>query len=295
MSKNYMVVDGKKVSIKEKTLYSPKQKAVLWIVSALFVIYSFTLLYPFVYLLLGSFKDVWEFRQNPLGLPESLNWENYIQVFKELKIGEMFWNSITLSLGNTIVSVLLSCMAAYVLAKYDFKGNKFVYMMVIVTSLIPNVAALPSTYKLMNATQLNGTYIGMILLQCGAFGGTFLYLHAYFKAIPWSYAESAMVDGASNLHIFFRIMMPLARNGIMTIAIIRFLGFWNDYWLPSLFYEDHPTIAVGLAMLSADATSTGAHTVLFAAMIVSIIPVLIFFAIFQKQLMGNTISGGLKE
>ncbi len=295
MTRNQTIVDGKKVSIKKKTLYSAKQKAILWIVSALFIIYSFTLLYPFVYLLLGSFKDPWEFMQNPLGLPETLNWENYIQVFRDLNIGEMFLNTITLALGNTIVSVLLSCMAAYVLAKYDFKGNKFVYMTVIVTSLIPNVAALPATYKLMNATHLNGTYIGMILLQCGAFGGTFLYLHAYFKAIPWSYAESAMVDGASNTRIFFKIMMPLARKGIMTIAIIRFLGFWNDYWLPSLFYEDHPTLAVGIALLSAEATSTNAHTLLFAAMIVSIIPVLIFFAIFQKQLMGNTIGGGLKE
>lgn len=288
-------VNGIKVSKEQKNLYSVRQKVVLWIACVIFTIYACTLLYPFVYLVFGSFKGYLELRTNPMGLPKTWKLDNYKIVFEEFKIGQMFFNSITLTLGNTVVSMLLSCMAAYVLAKYSFKGNAVVYTTVIVASMIPTVASLPATYKLMSNTHLMGTYVGMILLQCGAFGGAFLYLHAYFKALPWSYAESAMLDGASDLRIFFSIMIPLARKGIMTFTIIRFLGFWNDYWLPSLFYEDHPTIAVGLSILSAEATSSGAHSTLFAAMVVSILPVLVFFAIFQKQLMGNTIGGGLKE
>ena len=102
-----------------------------------------------------------------------------------------------------------------------------------------------------------------------------------------------MIDGASDFKIFYKIMIPMAKNGILTFTILRFLGFWNEYWIPYLFYQDHPTLAVGLAKLSHEAVF-GQYPTLFAAMIVSIIPVLIFYAIFQKKLLANTVDGGLK-
>lgn len=279
---------------KPKTIRSTGETIVLWVVFILLALYAASLLYPFIYLFFGSFKGALEFRKNPLGMPENWNTKNYKLIFDNYNMGEMFFNSITLTFGNTIVSMLLSCMAAYVLSKYRFKGNEFVYTAVIVASMIPTVAALPATYKLMSDTGLMDSYVGMILLQCGAFGGSFMYLHAYFKGIPWSYAESAMLDGASELCVFFTIMIPLARKSILTFSIIRFLGFWNDYWLPSLFYSEHPTVAVGLSQISAKVANRN-DPVLFAAMIISVVPVLIFYTAFQKQLMGNTIGGGLKE
>lgn len=279
---------------KPKTIRSTGETIVLWVVFILLALYAASLLYPFIYLFFGSFKGALEFRKNPLGMPENWNTKNYKLIFDNYNMGEMFFNSITLTFGNTIVSMLLSCMAAYVLSKYRFKGNEFVYTAVIVASMIPTVAALPATYKLMSDTGLIDSYVGMILLQCGAFGGSFMYLHAYFKGIPWSYAESAMLDGASELRVFFTIMIPLARKSILTFSIIRFLGFWNDYWLPSLFYSEHPTVAVGLSQISAKVANRN-DPVLFAAMIISVVPVLIFYTAFQKQLMGNTIGGGLKE
>ena len=279
---------------KPKTIRSTGETIVLWVVFILLALYAASLLYPFIYLFFGSFKGALEFRKNPLGMPENWNTKNYKLIFDNYNMGEMFFNSITLTFGNTIVSMLLSCMAAYVLSKYRFKGNEFVYTAVIVASMIPTVAALPATYKLMSDTGLMDSYVGMILLQCGAFGGSFMYLHAYFKGIPWSYAESAMLDGASELRVFFTIMIPLARKSILTFSILRFLGFWNDYWLPSLFYSEHPTVAVGLSQISAKVANRN-DPVLFAAMIISVVPVLIFYTAFQKQLMGNTIGGGLKE
>ena len=279
---------------KPKTIRSTGETIVLWVVFILLALYAASLLYPFIYLFFRSFKGALEFRKNPLGMPENWNTKNYKLIFDNYNMGEMFFNSITLTFGNTIVSMLLSCMAAYVLSKYRFKGNEFVYTAVIVASMIPTVAALPATYKLMSDTGLMDSYVGMILLQCGAFGGSFMYLHAYFKGIPWSYAESAMLDGASELRVFFTIMIPLARKSILTFSIIRFLGFWNDYWLPSLFYSEHPTVAVGLSQISAKVANRN-DPVLFAAMIISVVPVLIFYTAFQKQLMGNTIGGGLKE
>ncbi len=275
-----------------------------WIIFLIFLLYAVTLIYPFLYLILGSLNDAWGFLKDPLGIPEQFSLENYKNVFMNLKeltgmenlsLQSMFFNSATLAGGVTAVAMLLQSMAAYVLAKYEFRGNRLIYMVIIIASMIPTVGALPATFKLMSGAHLSNSYIGMLMLQGGAFGGCFLYLHAYFKAIPWSYAESAMIDGASDFKIFTKIMMPLASKALTTYTILCFLGFWNDYWYPSLFYDQHPTLAVGLTHISIAATGTGNYPLLFAAMIVTIIPVLILFALFQKQMLGNISGGGLKE
>lgn len=281
--------------MREKMIRTKSERIMIWTLFILFAIYSFTLIYPFFYLFINSFKDNWDIRIQPLELPEKWLTDNYKLVFEEYAIGEMFYNSITLSVGLTFVSMLLGCMAAYVLAKYRFKGNTTIYTTIIVSSMIPTVASLSSTYRLMTDSGLMDTYIGMLLLQGGAFGGQFLYLYACFKGIPWSYAESAMLDGAGDLRIFFTIMIPLIKNSVIMFTIMRFLGFWNDYWLPSLFYSAHPTLAIGISLLSAEASTTGANAELFAAMIISVIPILIFYIIFQKKLIGTTLVGGLKE
>lgn len=281
-----------------------KRNWFMWIVFLIFSIYAFTLLYPFFYLILGSMKNAGSFLMNPLGLPEEFSLENYKNVItnlpeltgmENLSLQSMLFNSVTLATGITAVAMLLQSMAAYVLAKYQFRGNQLIYMVIIVASMIPTVGALPATFKLMTTTHLANTYIGMLLLQGGAFGGCFLYLHAYYKAIPWSYAESAMIDGASDFQIYARIMMPLASKALTTYTILCFLGFWNDYWYPSLFYDQHPTLAVGLTHISVVATGTGNYPLLFAAMLITIVPVLILFAMFQKQMLGNISGGGLKE
>ena len=283
----------------------PKRYGVsTWIIFLILLIYAATLIYPFVYLFLGSLNDAWGFLKDPLGIPEKLSLENYKNVLLNLKeltgmenlsLPRMFFNSVALAGGLTVVSMLLQSMAAYVLAKYEFRGNRVIYMAIVISAMIPTVGALPAIYKLMSSAHLSNTYIGMLMLQGSAFGGCFLYLHAYFKAIPWAYAESAMIDGASDFKIFTRIMLPLASKAMLTYSILCFLGFWNDYWYPSLFYDQHPTLAVGLTYISVAATGTGNYPLLFASMIITIIPVLILFALFQKQMLGNLTGGGLKE
>ena len=287
-----------------------KQNIIKWVVFALFLLYAISLLYPFLYLVINSFKNPFEFigsfdpetgtrtYPNYFWFTGSPTFDNYIKAFTSIQVGsenttiwEMFLNSVLLSLGETLVSMLFTCCSAYVLAKYEFKGSKIIYTCVLVASFIPAISSLPATYKLMNDLHLMGTYIGMILVNASAFGGAFLYIHSYFKLIPWSFAESAQVDGASDFRLFWQIMLPLAKNGVLTFTIIRFLGFWNDYWYPSLFYSNHPTIAVGVAGLN---NASNAFPVICAAMVLAVLPVLIFYAIFQKRLMINTIDGGLK-
>lgn len=332
---------GKYVTIKpkrEKVNRSKSEKIIIWIVFVILAVYAFTLIYPFFYLIVNSFRIngvvrdpvtketiVEGFRSNPLGLP---SWYRYakeytdeygnkvekvlpawVHAFKanygyvfgdkmDVNIASMFVNSILLSVGQTIVGMALSCMAAYVLAKYQFKGNNFIYVATIVASMVPTVGASAATYKLMYSAgfltnSMLYNYVG-VLLMIGAFGGPFLYLHSFFKAIPWSYGESAQLDGASDLRIFIQIMLPLASNGVLTFTIMRFLGAWNEYWGAYLYFGRFETLAVGLEKIASNLTNKKKYTELFAAMVITIIPVFIFYAIFQKQLMRNTIGGGLK-
>ncbi len=287
---------------REKVNRSKSEKIIIWTVFALLVVYAFTLIYPFFYLLLNSAKRTFDYWKYPLAFPTSFATmvENYKYVFTEMNVQGvgvpmMFVNSIVVSVTQTFLSMALSCMAAYVLAKYQFKGNAFIYTATIIASVVPTVGAAPATYKLMLGLGFIGSgyvynLVGL-LFMVGAFGGPFLYLHSFFKAIPWSYGESAQLDGASDFRIFLQIMIPLASNGILTFTIMRFLGSWNEYWTNYLYFGNYPTMAVGISLLSKD---SGKDAELFAAMIVSIIPVLIFYAVFQKQLMRNTIGGGLK-
>ena len=159
----------------------------------------------------------------------------------------MFINSIILTLGGTIVSTIVASMTAYVIAKYDFVGRKFLYNMAIFTFIIPIVGNLPATYKLVNDLGLMNN-IGILVLYAGGFGFNFIILHSYFKSIPWSYAEAAFMDGASNFQVFRKVMLPLARGPITSIALISGIGIWNDYMTPFLYLDEKPTLSLGIYM-----------------------------------------------
>lgn len=299
-----------------------KQKVIIAIVLILFSAYAISLIYPFFYLFVNSFKDVSELVPhhcvldpetgikvcepiNYIGFPAKWTFSSYREILtngvdvgstNNVSIFSLYFNSITLAVGETLVGMALCCMAAYVLAKYEFKGRKLIYTVVLISTFVPAIATLPAIYNLYTnpnyPIHLDGTYIGMIILNASAFGGSFLYVHSYFKVVPWSFAESAMMDGASDFRVFRQIMLPLAKNGIITFTILKFLGYWNDYWYPSLFYKNRPTLAVAIAELTN--TSSPKIPLISAAMILAIVPVLIFYAITQKRLLSNAFDGGLK-
>ena len=286
------ITQGKKA--KEKIIRSKAERIFLAVVFVIFCLYAATLIYPFAFLLMNSFKsDPIEMLIDPLGFPKSFSFSTYKKAWGTMNIGEMFFNSITLAAGQTFVTMALTCMAAYVLAKYSFKGNGFIYTFVLIASVIPTIGAEAATFNLMNELRLRNTYIGMMLM-CGGFGGAFLYLHSFFKALPWSFAESAMIDGASDFRIFLQIMLPLAKSGIMVFTLMRFIGSWNEYWTAFLYYGGHPTLAVGLSQLSSRAGQDIPYGVFFAGTIICIVPILVFYAIFSKKLMQNLIGGGIK-
>lgn len=282
--------------------YTKSQKTVLWIVFGIFSIYALSLIFPFIWMLVNSFKTNSEFFNNIWALPSKLTFSNYKNVFSyrmytqtgSYGIFQMFIFSIIITLAATLVNTLLSAMAAYVVARYEFRGRNLIYSVAVFTLIMPVVGTLPAQFRLMQNLRLHNTVLGLLVLYSGAFGFTFFILHGYFKNLSHTYTEAALVDGANDFQVFTRIMLPMARPVLVSTAIIYAIEIWNDYITPSLYLKNYPTLAVGVRYLSQSMLSQGAYSEMFATMIISIMPILIVFVVFRKTIMENMIAGGIK-
>lgn len=275
-----------------------KEKIVMAVTFVLFTVYAITLIFPFLWVLINSFKSSQSFFDDLWGLPRGLYLENYTNAFKlsvkNVNLVGMFGNSLILVAGCTLVSVFVPTLSAYVIAKFDFPCRKLIYSVAIATMLIPTVGSLSATYSLMVKTKLYGKYIGIIILASGGFGFNFVMIYGYFKSISWAYAESAMIDGASDFKVFLKIMIPQVMPSLIALCVISAINYWNDYFTPYMYLREHPTVAVGMQSIVKRMTSQSDWPQLFAAMWISIVPVLIVFCLFQKKIMENTVAGGLK-
>ena len=282
-----------------KSYYSKKQKAVLWIVFSIFLLYGITLIYPFVWAFLNSVKDMNDYTYNVNGLPDKWIFSNYSEAFKVLKIGsvnfvEMFGNSIGYTVLSTFMCVCSSTVAAYTTAKYNFKLKTFFYGLAVFSMVIPIVGSLPSQYRLVKTILKFDNIIGMSIVNSNGFGYNFIMLYAFFKAISWEYAEAALIDGASDFTIFTHIMLPQAKPALVAIFITSAIGTWNDYMTPLIFLgQKTPLLSYALYDMKLTIGDTKT-TIFLAGNLLATLPMILIFSIFSNTIMENTVAGGLK-
>ena len=288
--------------MKSHRFYSTPAKIILWVIFVIFSVYAFTLIFPFAWMFVNSFKTNQEFFTNVWALPQSFSFRNYTSVLGynmqtsagTFNITHMFLLSVGITLAATVINTLLSTMAAYVIARYKFKGRNLLYSVALFTLIMPIVGTLPAQFRLMQNLGLYNSVIGILVLYSGSFGFRFFIMHGYFKNISPTYAEAAFVDGASDFQVFLRIMLPMAKPIMISLAIIYGIGIWNDYITPSIYLKNYPTLAVGIRYLTQTMVSTGAYAEMFATMIISIVPILAIFIAFRNTIMENMVAGGLK-
>ena len=258
---------------------------------------------------INSLKSYINFYQDPLFFPKTgkgygWNFSNYVKAFSALKVmrnsqyieaPQMLLNSLIYAGGSGVLSVITACLASYVLAKYSYlKWVRSLWAVVLITNYLPISSSLAANIKLLTDLGLYDSMIGIMLWQCGAFGYIFLIYYATWKSVSWSYAEAAYIDGASDFKIFVRIMLPLAKGPITAIAIITFIGMWNDYVNPALFLPKMPTLAVGLQQMIEDLRNKHEYPHIFSGVVIALIPVMAVYIGFSKIIMNNTSVGGLK-
>lgn len=277
------------------------EKVMFIIMFAIFAIFAASFIFPFLWIIMNSFKSQAEFAADFTGLPSNWTFKNFIDAFTfkdasthNYNVFQMLGMTILIAGLGTLVTVFTSSSAAYVVAKYKFPGRGIIFSIVIFSLIVPIVGSLPSQIQLMRFLHLDNTIIGCIFLYSGGFGMNFMLLYSFFKNLSWTYVEAAKIDGASDFRIFFRIIIPMAKGPMIAISIIQLIGLWNDYLTPSIYLPKQPTIAVGLKYMSDTMISSGRYTLLFATIIIAIIPIILLFCCFSKTIMENTSVGGLK-
>lgn len=272
-------------------------KKYLIVTCVIFCIYAALLIFPEVWLLINSFKDYIEFSENPWAIPKTIQWNNYAFIFEQFNMGEAFVNSLILCLACPTASIVATTCAAYALAKFDFRGKKVLYFMHILPMLIAITGSTSTLYMFFNKLQIYDTFFAMIWSNAGGTGMNFLLVYSLFRGVSRTYMEAAEIDGASDFTVFIKIMAPQALGIIGTLWMLGFIGCWNEYAAYQIFLPSHPTVSTRLVFIESNITQglyASHYPEFFAAIMISIIPVVAIFLAFQEQIMQISLGGGIK-
>ena len=253
---------------------------------------------------------------------DALKFGNYIEIFEKLKYTQevsyyplfatkavqikaidvtffgMLGNTLYMAGLASLIQVLICYSTAYMCAKYKFKFSSFIYSLVIIMMTIPTIGTTPAMIDLLQKLNLYGRHIGILIMRAGFSGMYFLVFHAFFEGLPDSYTEAAEIDGANQMDIFLRIIIPLGINMIGTVTLLLFVGNWNDYNMSFVYMPTVPTLAFGIyafAHLNNRFNGVEKHPALqMAGCFLTVTPILILFIFLKDKLMGNISAGGLK-
>ncbi len=258
------------------------------------VIWCLLVIVPLLWVVLSSFKTSSEIFASPFGLPASWNFTNYRNAWTTAGIGSFFFNSVIVVFSALFLTMLFGAMSAYVLARFRFPGSRLLYYLMLAGLTFPIFLAIVPLFFVLRGIGLLNTLPGLILTYAAfAFPFTVFFLHAFFRSLSRSIAEAAAMDGAGEWRIFFQIMLPMARPGLATVAILNFVGLWNQFLLPVALNTnpENYVLTQGMASFASQAGYSVDFGALFAAVVITVVPVLIVYLIFQRQLQGSVSQG----
>ena len=261
--------------------------------TALIFLTVITLL-PLLWMLSSSFKLSNEVFTNPIRwLPEKFHFENYSKIWEKVNFGLFTWNSSKLTAIITIIQMITCSFAAYGFTKCKFKGRDALFLFYVSTIAIPWQIFMLPQYIMMQKVNLVDSHLGYILIQSFAAFGVFL-LRQFFQSIPEDLLEAARIDGLSEYGIYFKIVLPLAKPAMATLAIFTFVNIWNDFMGPMIYFntEKNKTIPLGIRMFVGQYSTE--YQLIMAASVLSLIPVLIMYVFCQKYFVQGIATSGLK-
>ena len=261
------------------------------------ILWAIMVVMPLLWAVMTSFKDDSAIFSTPWALPDKLHFDNWSRAWTQAHMSDYFLNTILVVGGSLIGTLVLGSMAAYVLARFDFPGNRFIYFLFIGGMSFPIILALVPLFFVMNNMGLLNTVHGLILVYIAySLPFTVFFLTSFFRTLPTSVAEAAFVDGASHTRTFFQIMLPMAKPGLISVGIFNFLGQWNQYMLPTVLNTepDHRVLSQGLVELATSQGYKGDWSGLFAGLVMAMLPVLAAYIVFQRQVVAGLTAGAVK-
>ncbi|MER7688018.1 carbohydrate ABC transporter permease [Streptomyces sp. NPDC097610] len=261
------------------------------------IIWAIMVVLPLLWAVMTSFKDDDSIFSSPWSLPDKLHFDNWSRAWSQAHMSDYFGNTLIVVGFSLLGTLVLGSMAAYVLARFEFPGNRFIYFLFVGGMSFPIMLALVPLFYVLNNMSLLNTLPGLILVYIAySLPFTVFFLTSFFRTLPTSIAEAAFVDGASHTRTFFQIMLPMAKPGLVSVGIFNFLGQWNQYMLPTVLNTDpdKKVLSQGLVELATSQGYKGDWSGLFAGLVMAMLPVLAAYIIFQRQVVQGLTAGALK-
>ncbi|SHJ11158.1 carbohydrate ABC transporter membrane protein 2, CUT1 family [Clostridium amylolyticum] len=260
------------------------------------IVMSLAFIFPMLFTLVSSLKENNEIFSSPFSLPEVFRYENYVIAWKEANMSRYFLNSLMISMSTVIVLVIVASMAAYVLARFDFKINKYLSIFFLLGMMIPMHTILVPVAYLVGKLGLKNNLVALVLIYV-AFSLSFsiFVLTRFMKGINMSLEEAAIIDGAGYFQIYTRIILPLSVPAISTVSIFNFLGAWNNILFPLLFINDDKLKPISLGLLNFNGERGSEYGPLMAAIVITVFVPLVIYLLFQEKVEGGLAAGAVKE
>lgn len=281
--------------VKGKASYSTKGVLCLilkWFIILLFAVYT---LFPLLWLLITSLKTNAEYFNDPFSFPAVPQFQNYINAFSQANLGQMIWNSVTVAVTATAANVFVAAMASYAISRFDFKGKEIFFTIFSAGVMVPLNALMVPYFTIfsriglldsMNALRILYTAIGLPIAV--------IIIRGFMDSLPREIEEAAYIDGCGFFGRFFRIILPLSKTGLITAATFQFITCWNEFVYANLLTSSpqNKTIQIGIRYFTNQFTTD--YVSMYAAIIIAIVPSVLGYALFQKQIISGMTSGAVK-
>ena len=266
------------------------------IIFLVLLILAVSFLYPLYYMLINSLKSLAGYYVNPFGLPkEQLQWQNFATMISQFKILELFGNSFLISFFTVVGLVVFGTLAAYSFAKVDFRGKNGIYLAILATLFVPAQVTMIPMYISFAKVGLVDNYLGVIIAYWAMFlPETIMLMTANFKGIPNELIEAATIDGCGYLGRLRHVVMPVGWPAISLTIIFFFISSWNDLFTPMVLLKSMDKRTVMVALSSLIGRYTGDPPFQYAGLLMSAIPALVVYAIFQKSIVKGMSMGAIK-
>ncbi|TDL32768.1 carbohydrate ABC transporter permease [Jeotgalibacillus sp. S-D1] len=264
----------------------------IWIALSLLLI---IIISPIFYAVLASFKTNIEIFTSPFSLPKNWSFDNLINAWQIGNFQKYFLNSAVITVGGMVIVALVACPAGYAFAQLTFKGNNLLFYLILLGMALPAQAIIIPIFYQLRSMGLVDTLTGVILVSAGlALPFSIFLMRNTFRDVPKELRESATVDGAGEWRTFWSVMLPLAKPGLVALLIFTFMNIWNDFLLPLvlLMSKDKFTISLGLYSFQGEMATN--YALIFGGTVISMIPSIIVYLIFQRSFVEGMSSGANK-
>lgn len=274
---------------------SPKQKAACVFSYLFMALCVLVALFPIVWVVLSSFKTNREILSNGLQLPSTFSFSGYKQALEMAPILKFFVNSLIVSFASTALNVFILAMAGYVFAKKKFRFKNLIFGILSLSMVIPSTALMSPVYTVITKLHLYDTKMALILVYTALnMPISLMILRSAFAAIPTELEEAAYIDGAGFFRTFWQVMMPCAKGGLASAAVLAFLGSWNEFTFALLLTSSTSTRTLPLSLSYFTSQFSFNYTAMFAAITIAVLPSIIVFSIFQEQVCSSLTAGSVK-